>query len=106
MLYRWFIHGKVVAVHSYYSIYRDGADMPISLTAPKHGCYKLFQTNSLLCKSFSIHYNTLKVHKIHRYSDSWKFVKLFIILFFLFKRPTVKLALVSSAQPGQYDPQG
>ena len=54
------------------SICRDGADTPISLN--KSNGSEL--PNAL---SASIHYNTLKVHKVHRHSDSWKIVKLPIV---------------------------
>ena len=60
----------------------------------------LFRQTTCTCsESASIHFNTLKVRKIHSYSESRKFLKARIVhhlLFFLlqFKWPTAKLGLV------------
>ena len=81
------------------SICRDGTDAPISLTkvhvmAQNSRTDVLYLFRQTACSS--IHYNTLKVRKIHSYSDSRKIVNTPIVHLcqIQFKRPTAKLVLV------------
>ena len=87
-------------IESVDSICRDGTNTPISLN--KSTCNGSELPNAdVLClfrqtACSSIHYNTLKVRKIHSYSDSRKIVNTPIVHLcrIQFKRPTAKLVLV------------